>query len=350
MHPHTARTLIAAAPPGVIADPFMGGGTVPLEALLAGRPSLGGDVNPIAVEVAWARTRRWSTERLSGLERAAAAAVETARRLRDERPVPIPIREREREWFDPPALAEAWSLAEVLRPRIGSGDEVARMLRACLSSVLVKASRQVSDSVPMRDTEHAWIPARRVEQWFLARTHEHAEGLAALRARLSSPGAEPRLALADARRPPRDVSGLAAIITSPPYPGVYDYAAHHERRYSVLGLDASLAREAEVGARREVRTAGSAIAQERYITAMAAVLRAWRPLLAAGGQIHLVVGDGQEPAGPIPVLPLLRAAADKAGCPFLAAVSLPRPSYGPGGDRPMGRKEEHLIALGRGEA
>jgi hypothetical protein len=69
MHPHTAGRLIAGlAAPGAVVDPFMGGGTVVVEALCAGRPAHGADINPIALEVAWARTRLWSQERALGLE------------------------------------------------------------------------------------------------------------------------------------------------------------------------------------------------------------------------------------------------------------------------------------------
>ena len=351
MHPFTAARLIAASPPGVIADPFMGGGTVLVEALLAGRPALGGDVNPIAVEVAWARTRCWAPGRTAGLEETARDVVAAAKKLREARPVPPAIRASEREWFDPPALAEAWSLAEVLRPAIARGDDVARMLRACLSSIIVKASRQVSDSVPMRDTAHAWIPSHRVEGWFVARAREHGANLAALADRLPRSAQAPWIALADARYPPPAPGPLAAIITSPPYPGVYDYAAHHERRYSVLGIDAGIARTAEIGARREVRHAGTDEAGVRYVEGMATVLAAWRRHLVPNGRIYMVVGDGQDPTGPIPVIPLMQQAARQAGCAFVAAISQPRPSYGPGGGGgSMGTKEEHIIALGRGES
>lgn len=349
MHPFTAASLIAQSPPGPIADPFMGGGTVVLEALLAGRGALGGDVNPVALEVAWARTRCWAPPRTGGLEAAAEEVVAAARALRENRRVPAAVKEREREWFDPPALAEAWSLAEVLRPRIARGDEVARMLRACLSSILVKASRQVSDSVPMRDVDHAWIPKRRVEGWFVARAREHGRNLAELARRFPKEARAPWLALADARRPPPEPGPLAAMITSPPYPGVYDYAAHHERRYSVLGIDAGLARAAEIGARREVRHEGTAAAAEGYVAGMAEVLRAWSPHLIDDGRVFLVVGDGQDPDGPIPVMPLIERAAAAAGYALVASVSQPRPSFGPGEGKPRGKKEEHVVALRRGD-
>ncbi|TNF36064.1 MAG: hypothetical protein EP329_05570, partial [Deltaproteobacteria bacterium] len=161
----------------------------------------------------------------------------------------------------------------------------------------------------------------------------------------------PWLALADARRPPEAPGPVAAVVTSPPYPGVYDYAAHHERRYSILGMDAELARAREIGARREVRHHGTAAGRDAYVAGMAEVFGAWRRHLAPDGLIFLVVGDGQDPDGPIPVLPLIEHAAANAGCALAASVSQPRPSFGPAGGmgrvKPSGSKEEHIIALRR---
>lgn len=350
MHPFTAGALIALGPPGVVADPFMGGGTVVVEALVAGRPVIGADVNPVALEVAWARSRRWGRERRALLVTRARDAIEAARRFRHGRRVDDAIWKTESEWFDPPALAEAWSLAQVLKNAVHGDADVDRMLLACLSAVLVKASKQVSDSVPVKDASHAWTPMRRVEDWFVAKAEEHAEALAALHRVMRADG-PPRLLLADARRPPDDVGPIAQIVTSPPYPGVYDYAAHHERRYALLGLDAGLARATEVGARRSIRVVGRADAERHYVSDIATFLGAWGRSLAPGGRVVLVVGDGQAPDGPVPTLPLIKAAAAEAGFEAVASVSQPRPALGPptGKQRPAARdaKEEHIIALRR---
>ena len=51
MHPTTARRLVEASPEGgLILDPFMGSGTVAVEALVRRRPFAGRDVNPVALE------------------------------------------------------------------------------------------------------------------------------------------------------------------------------------------------------------------------------------------------------------------------------------------------------------
>ena len=44
------------------------------------------------------------------------------------------------------------------------------------------------------------------------------------------------------------------MITSPPYLGIYDYAAHHARRYAWLGIDPGPIERGEMAARRHGET------------------------------------------------------------------------------------------------
>ncbi len=346
MHPHTAAALIREVAPahGAVVDPFMGGGTVVLEAMLAGREAYGGDVNPLAVEVAWARTRRWPDGRAEALVTRARAAVTAARHLRDERQVPAAFRKHEGPWYDPPALAEVWSIAQAVA---GEPDaELARMLRVVLSSILVKASRQASDSVTRLDREHRFVPRGRVEQWFVARAEEHARNLTALRAALPPGVPEPRIAQRDARAAAPTLAGrVAAVVTSPPYPGTYDYVEHHRRRYAALGLDPELAERAELGSRREQRALGTEAAAQRFQDDLAAAMGAWRATLAPGGRVLMVIGDGQQPRGVVRALPIVRRAGEAAGLRVVASASQPRRVWGHVGSDQASRKEEHVVAL-----
>ena len=158
LHPHTARTIIRATDlQGIVADPFMGGGTVMVEALCAGRQAVGSDINPVALEVAWARTQRWSAQERSTLQREAKKVVFAARELRQTHSrAPDAFAKTEKRWYDPPALMEVWSLATTLREV--KPDPIRRMLRACLSSILVKVSKQATDSITKIDHNHQWIP------------------------------------------------------------------------------------------------------------------------------------------------------------------------------------------------
>ncbi len=325
----------------------MGGGTVIVEALVAGRGIRGGDVNPVAVEVAWARTRRWDEEARARMVRAAGDAVRGARKLRERHPrVPRPFFEAEGAWYDPPALVDVWTLREALWAEPHAPTR--RILRAVLSSILVKASRQATDSVTTLDRAHRWVPENRVYQWFEARAAELAEGLEALSAAVPPGAPEPLLKRRDARQP---FDGpVAGVVTSPPYPGTYDYAAHHARRYAALGLDGEAAARDEIGARSQQRAAGWRAAAEAFAEDLGAAMTTWRRALAPWGLVLLVIGDGQRPGGVLRVQPLVERAAGMAGLEVVAAVSQRRRLRGHMAPERGGHKGEYIVALAPREA
>lgn len=349
MHPTTARRLVEDSPAGgLILDPFMGSGTVAVEALVGGRPFVGRDVNPIALEVAWTRTRNWNGERAQRMLRVAREVSQAATELRDTHPrVPQHVWEQEGEWYDPPALHEIWSLAVSLRDKRGH-DEERRALSACLSSIIVKASKQASDSVPRQDKNHRFIPRRRVDGWFLARAKELVDRLEELHAAMSKEAREPDLALLDARLDPHGFErSVQTVITSPPYPGVYDYVAHHQRRYGALGLEATLAERYEIGARRAVKSRGWRDAAKQFQRDMGTVMTVWKKLLVPGGRAYVVIGDGQHPSGVIRVLPLMQEAARRSGLHWLGHAGQSRQTWSVGGRETKEKRREFIVALGR---
>ena len=371
LHPQTARELIRAAPEGVIADPFMGAGTVPLEAMLAGREAWGNDLNPIGSEVAWVRTRRFSPGALQALVARAKALTKKADALvASGAVVDAAFRDAVGRWFDPQALVEVWAIARCLREgdptwQGSPGDPLTRVLKMALSSLLVKASRQVSDSVAKldrRDLEAT--PRGRVGHWLKKRTEELAGQLDEFAATVGRSVPEPHLLLGDARTPPEALPPLAAIISSPPYPGVYDYLTHHALRCAVLGLPVGDATQHEIGSRRASERLGKERAHARYVEDLGRVLAGWTATLVPGGFVALVIGDGQSGTDVVRVLPLLDAAARVAGLTVRATLSQSRPTFGPpvqGETDPVTngaqrtprstkappRKEEHLVWLER---
>ena len=91
---------------------------------------------------------------------------------------------------------------------------------------------------------------------------------------------EPDLKLADARTVQLG-SPFDLVLSSPPYPGVYDYVQHHRLRFPLFGDDGSFADRHEMGAKR---------APGNYEADMAAALK--RIPLGANGRIVLLIGDG----------------------------------------------------------
>lgn len=352
LHPHTARSLIALAPPGAIGDPFMGGGTVPLEARLAGRMGVGTDLNPVGLEVAWVRTRRLDARAIGELHDAMRLTLKLAQGLADEGRVPPAYRDKVGYALDPQAMKEVWALATIIGDRLaapGQGGVFSayRVLRAALSSILVKVSRLVSDTVAKVDRERpGFTPRGRVFHWFKRRVFELADQLGALAKALPAETPEPALALADARTPPR-LPPLAAVVSSPPYPGIYDYVEHHKLRLLALGLPLGPMLDHEIGSRRESERLGLDQGLTRYERDLGQVLGVWGGALTGGGFVAFVIGDGQVGKKVTPVLPLLERAASSAGLVVKAVVSQPRPVFA-GTRRVEQGKDEHLVLLTRG--
>ncbi|RMH39502.1 MAG: hypothetical protein D6689_16390 [Deltaproteobacteria bacterium] len=357
MHPATARRLVALARelapspgPARVLDPFCGSGTVLVEARAAGASARGVDANPLAVLIARAKTSVGRPEfRRAVRDRAdviAAAVIEAGRRARRSGEVPAARRtprgadpaQRQRQlarWFAPHVRRELEALAAAV------DAEPANLrvpLAAALSAILYKASRRESDTVP---AEVERLIARGApSRWFRDRAHVLADGLDAL-----AVASAPRVAVArgDARALARAAvaaDSIDAIVTSPPYPGVYDYLAHQELRYAFLGLGSGQFARVELGSRRSFR--GDAAARRRalaawrkgYAAALAQMARALRP----GGIAALVVGDSVA-GGEALFADRELAVAAPADLAFVASASQQRPALSAAerrafGDRP----------------
>ncbi len=149
MHPITARRLIEqlSPPEGVLLDPFCGSGTVLVEGLLAGRQVIGVDANPLAIELAWLKTRT-STDggRREILEGARAAVAFADERRKRRSGATHRYGAEDVSLFDPHVLLELDGLRAGLARMSASATK--RALFLVLSSILVKVSRRPGDTAP----------------------------------------------------------------------------------------------------------------------------------------------------------------------------------------------------------
>ncbi len=295
MHPETARRAIDLFPAARILDPFVGSGTVAVEAVRAGRAFTGVDVSKVALEVAWARTRVRPPESCRAVEREGGRVASDAAKAA-HRELALPAwAERHRRWFTPHTLKEIVLLSDHVGG-VADADR-RRLLLAVLSSIVVKLSRQASDSVAVADRDfRPWRPGTAFRFF-----RERAVELTGMLLRLSSdlhkrgvPLVEPDFRLADAR-----TVGLASpydlVLSSPPYPGVYDYAWHHRLRFPLFGDDGTFAERHEMGSKR---------APGNYEADLTAALK--RIPLGANGKIILLIGDGTIGGKPVRADELLR--------------------------------------------
>ena len=319
LHPETVQTLLELCPGQTLLDPFCGGGTTLIEGLVAGREVIGTDLSPVAVLVATGRTLLWSTEDVSRMRGAARRITESAKGWQDlpRDPAVLGIR----SWYEEHVGRE---LEGIRRGIELAPNELQAALRLCFSSILVKCSLRRSDTSAERVVKHRAPETTAI--LFHKKAREYGRKLEELRA-ACPPEARSAVLLGDCRE--NRLSGTVdAIVTSPPYPGVYDYLPLQRLRLAWLGLGSDRRTE-EVGPRRAFK-ADRRDALNRWRGDMTAWLKTANRQLVDGGRIAIVIGDGFSGRQPLDSLAPMESAAAAAGFRSLARASGARADEGPG--------------------
>ena len=336
MHPHIARRLLEAIPPGAtLLDPFCGSGTVLVEGILRGARTVGVDASPLAILIAAAKTarpRRDLVARARAIARDVLAEGKAARRSGWEAPPRRAVKAALRGWFDPHVRAELEAIAAAV------GDD--ELLRSILSSILIKVSRRASDTRGEKIERR--VGRGMAARLFAQRAEELAKAQGTLWREAPPRTPLPELHLGDARRLPLADRSVNMVVTSPPYGGTYDYLDHHQLRLSFLDIDEASFAEREIGARRSFVGAG---ARATYARDLAAALAEIARVLVPGGRAYLLIGDSLAGDRALHADALVR---EVSPLPVLASASAGRPLWG-GAERAAFRgapKREHLICLG----
>lgn len=360
LHPDTAGRLVASLSSGkdVVLDPFCGSGTVVVEAALLGRRAAGSDVNPLAVRLAALKVRPTT-------EAERAALVESAKRV-------ALVAEARRKAKSGPsrrypaadvAMFDAHVLLELDGLRVGLEQLAAPRARSdlflVLSAILVKLSRRPSDTAgdprgPAGQRREGELPPRRIAagyptRLFVKKAEELAERLAVVAERL---GAAPRAKLfVDDARVLSHVPDAAVdlVVTSPPYPGIYDYTEHHAARLRWLGLPLASMEQGEIGSRRALRRLDAAVGRQAWAEDLRRVFAAFRRVMAPRGRVVLVMADAVIGQRGVFCDELIPEVADREGFEVTAVASQMRPHFhrptaGAFEDKP---RREHAILLSR---
>ncbi len=335
LHPDAARALVRGFPARALLDPFVGGGTVLVEGRAAGLRTHGRDVSPVAVLVASARTSSAPEALLTRVRSTARKATEAARKA--TAPPPPRILAAAEQWYAPYVLCEL----EALRQAIAAAEaDVQPLLRAALSSLLVKVSWRRSDTSPQR-VKHRRPPGS-AAILFHKKVRELGRRVAALREAVPEGTPPAELALQDARTLALPSGPVDLVVTSPPYPSTYDYLAmQHLRR---VWLDLSAPPAAEIGARKAWRE-GERAARRQWRSDTAAWTARAAAALAPGGHLVVVIGDGLTPAGTVDTSEATEAAAREAGLVPVARASTERVDHARGETR-----WEHAFAFAKPSA
>jgi hypothetical protein len=345
MHPSTARALLSLGPSeGAVLDPFMGGGTVLVEARVLGREAIGVDVNPLAQRVASVRCDAPPPEaRAMFLARAEELAQRSEHRVRTRQQAVARLPQTMVALYLPHILKELAGLLEEIRK-----EEAVRsrqVFEVVFSSLVVKLSNKKADTSD--DLVEKRLRKGLPTELFLRKCKELVHRWESLERALprDEDGNLPpraRVLVGDARELPQLLDPrvrISTIVTSPPYGGTYDYQAQHALRLAWLGIDTSEFLEGEIGSRRANLSPKAGVA--RWNEELVLVLRSMRTVLDDRGRILVLIGDGEVGGEPVPALRQLLELAPHADLEVVAAASVERPDF----RLPGGAREEHAIAL-----
>ncbi|MEL6342354.1 MAG: hypothetical protein AAFV53_04430 [Myxococcota bacterium] len=309
MHPNCAAEIIAACP-GAVHDPFCGGGTVMVEAMLAGQESSGADISPIAALVSRART---APSAIATPIRAAARRVTE----QAKEPIELAIPEDAVSWYEPHVAQE---IARLNAGILMEDPSVQPYLFAVLSAILIKTSFRESD------TSNRRVPNQRPPETTLTLFHKKAREYGRMLEEMPEGMPRPIIERGDARTtpPPRTVD---LILTSPPYPGVYDYLPMQQLRFAWLKMRPGRDYTRELGSRRDFRAQGRTDALKSWTRATQEWIRTQSQALNPGGHMAIVVGDGLVGDRMVDALNPTVEAMESAGLTIVARASADRPDY-----------------------
>ncbi|HEV8547830.1 MAG TPA: DNA methyltransferase [Polyangiaceae bacterium] len=325
LHPLTARGLIEGfSKPGArVLDPFCGSGTVLVEARLAGREALGVDVNPLAIELSNLKTNgpgdRW-LERLPAVARRVAEHADERRQTRAG--ATRRYSDEDVALFAPHVLLELDGLRDGIAHV--ESDPVRRALLLVLSAVLTKVSVRAGDTGRAEGTKH--LPSGYATRFFLKKADELSRRLADATELLPERAPLATVVHADAR----DLHGVGdrvvdLVVSSPPYPGVYDYVVHHRDRLRWLDLPEDRFEAHEIGARRHARGVSFERAVARFRGEFGAAFAEIGRVLAPGGAAVLVIADSVLGGQAVYTDELLRGLAPAARLTVACVASQLRP-------------------------
>ncbi len=281
-----------------------------MEAQLLGYQSIGNDLSPLAALIARVKT----TPLADSLSATAAEVCQHA----SATPESVPDIPRVDHWFQPPvqhALARLVARINDVKAR-----SIRNALLIALSRIIVRVSNQDSD------TRYAAVDKTVTFDEVLSRFIASATKIEiALRLTFNTSekvGPAPRIISHDVLQLSRETVGrdVGLIVTSPPYPNVYEYWLYHKYRMYWLGMDPIAVRRAEIGARPHYfkKHPQTAADFERQMTQCFSL---FGEILVANGHVCFLVGRSIIKGERVDLSHLLRNAAAKSGFRCVDAVT-----------------------------
>jgi len=310
--PELPRALISTLPIPLgtaVLDPFCGSGATLVEALSAGHPAIGIDVNPIACLISRVKCNPLTAD-IASL--AQAIAKDASSRMTDPAIPPIPNLDH---WF-PADVQRAVARLVALVGEVP--DEPARdALRLALSSILVRVSYQESD------TRYAAVPKDTSAEFAYSQFVASAAKIWSHKRSQSLPSTDVSVLCQDTlASTPADIGRpIGLVVTSPPYPNAYEYWLYHKYRMYWLGYDPKSVKAREIGARAHYFTSKPP-SQRDFIANFQVLFSLLDSVLVPSGFICVVIGPSKIHGTIVDNAALITSAAK--GERFRVAARFPR--------------------------
>lgn len=315
LHPDAAKLLLDALAGESLADPFCGGGTMLVEGLIAGRRVYGSDLSPIATLVSTARCALLSDDDIEALvkELAAISSEAKASITQDRKVFLHDAILKYKSWYKAVCFNELTALFDTIRNR---ESPFKPLLQAIFSSLVIKYSLRASDT----SNKVVYIERKKgaVLRAFKNKAKEYVEQLRELQSLVSPETPPADIRLSDAKMPRYE--DVDTIITSPPYPGTYDYLPLQQLRQA--WFDLSFQEHAEIGSRRSFKS--SKDPYKNWLKDTDQWIEANAKTLKAGGKMAIIVGEGMSAGRSLKVAKPTTDAAEKAGLRFISSACVER--------------------------
>lgn len=291
----TALIGLLTSPGDTVLDPFVGSGTVAVEAQRLGRRAIAIDLNPVACRIVKAKTIAKNSVAVGRAIERLIRDVSTPGLLQSRRDgiadIPEGVQEK---WYTAPVRRDLGRIWQSVCQARGMGKVLSE---AAFSAILLPVCREtrhwgyVCDNSTPRGS-HGGEPVaeycamlRRFKEAYSARDAE----MKAREGRL--PAIRPvTIQCADARAALREIpaGSVDLVLTSPPYFGVSDYAKAQRLSCEWFDVEIEPVRVREIGARSKRHRI---TAMDEYVDQLGEVLALARRSLKTAGNCVVIIGE-----------------------------------------------------------
>lgn len=287
--PQIPKTLIESfsSEGDTILDPFCGGGTTLVEAVLLNRNAIGTDTNPVGILSAKVKSTKLNNEELQELKNQI-DIIESDLSLnkieKDQNHIPkitnIDL------WFSQNVTDEL----SYLKSKISkvNNTSVKNFLELAFSSIIVRVSNQKGETIYSSKKKN--IQDKEVIVEYLKRI-KMMYGRIVQFSKLSGNGFV-KTYVDDARSLKKIEDKIDLVITSPPYPNAFDYFLYHKHRISWIGHDPLKVKKAEIGSHLNYQSKNVDEVEE-FKKDFSEHLKSIYRLLKNGAYYCIVIGDSK---------------------------------------------------------